>query len=108
MRSIGLDSAMAGWALVPCWGGRFEPCFCRGPARIEDCFGALGQSQLRQRQQESQGGFRALVLTHAVHVQRISATAGVRGIQLQAQIVPTEEPIECALRLLVPPGLTGT
>ena len=44
---------------------------------VESGHGILREPEFRQRKQEGQGGFGALVLVDSIHVQRIAATAGV-------------------------------
>src|SRR6266536_5117091 len=65
--------------------------------------GIFDQPHFSQREQKRERGFRSLVLIDAIHVQTIPATAGVRGIKFQAEIVPAQKPIEGALSLFVPP-----
>src|SRR6185503_11097011 len=47
--------------------------------------------------------FSAMVLVDAIHVKGVPAAAGAVGINLDVEIVPTEEPVKGELRLLVPP-----
>src|ERR1017187_6213258 len=65
--------------------------------------GVLCQPHFRQRQEKGQHRFRSLVLVAPVLVQPIATTAGLRGVEFQPEIVPAEEPVEGALRLLIPP-----
>jgi len=57
----------------------------------------------RQTTEERQHRFRALVFVAPVRVQTIAATASLRSVQFQPEIVPAEEPVEGALRLFIPP-----
>src|SRR6266851_1503930 len=63
----------------------------------------LRQAHLRQRKQEGQGCFRSLVPVDPIHVQPIAAAACFGRVEFQSEIVPADEPVEGALRLLVPP-----
>src|SRR5437016_1123909 len=67
----------------------------------------LSPAHFRQREQEGDGRFRSLVLVHPVNMQSIAASATLRRVELQAKIVPSDEPVESALRLLVPPEIRG-
>ena len=53
-----------------------------------------------EREVEGQGGFRALILTDALDVEAVTATAGAEIVKRQAEVVASEEPFESALGLL--------
>ena len=74
-----------------------------GDRLLEARHHVLRQSHFRQREQERQRGLRALVPIDAIHMQSIAAAAGLRRVELQAEIVPADEPVEGALGLFVPP-----
>ena len=56
----------------------------------------------RERQQERQRGFGALILAQPIHMQAVAAAAGARIVEREAQIIPTEEPLERAPRFRDP------
>src|SRR5262249_27563914 len=84
----------AGVKRLSCWVRRL-------PA--EGAGGAFRKLQFRQRKQEGQCRFGAVVLVDTIHMKGVPAAAGAGGIDLDVEIVPTEEPAEGRLRLLVPP-----
>ena len=65
----------------------------------------LRELHFRQRVQEGERGFRALVLVHTIHMQRVAAAAGGRRVEFQSQIVPAEKPVEDTLGVVIPPKI---
>src|ERR1700757_2904209 len=78
-----------------------------GDRFFETGYHVLRQAHLRQRQQEGQRGFRPLVSVDPIDMQAIAAGPAFGRIELQAEVVPSDEPVESALRLLVPPDVRG-
>ena len=62
----------------------------------------LQRLHFREREQERQRGFAALILTQPVHMQPVAAAASGRVVEREAQIVPAQEPLERAPRLRHP------
>ena len=85
---------------------RDERAYCvDGDRFLETRHYVLRQLHLRQRKQECQRGFRSLVPVDPIHMQSIAAAAGLGRVEFQSEIVPADEPVEGALRLLVPPDV---
>src|SRR5688572_23327947 len=62
----------------------------------------LRQSHFRQRKQEGQRRFSSLVPVDTIDMQPIAAAACLRRVEFQSEIVPADEPVKGALRVLVP------
>src|SRR5438105_3512248 len=67
----------------------------------------IDRAHVDEREEKGQRRLRALVLVHAVDVERVPATAGRRVIEPSAQMVLAEKPVEGATRLLVPERTAG-
>src|SRR5665811_844641 len=68
---------------------------------------AVDQTHLEQGRQEGQRRFGALVLVRPVGMQAVAATAAGRIVERQAQVLPTQEPLESGRRLAVPALVVG-
>ena len=65
----------------------------------------LGLLHFRKGEEECQSGFSSLILIHAIDMKPVPASAAVRIVKQNAQIVPSKEPIKRMARLSEPEGV---
>src|SRR5579872_1616378 len=63
----------------------------------------LSQTHLRQGKQECKSRLGSLISIDAIYMQPVAAPACFRRVEFQAEVVPAQKPIKCALRVFVPP-----
>ena len=69
--------------------------------------GAFQQLHLGERQQKGERRLGPLVLVDAIFLEAVAAAAGLGVVQLQAQVVAAEEPLEGEPGLVQPVGVVG-
>src|SRR5262249_33759 len=69
--------------------------------------GAFQQAHLGEREEEGEGRFGTLVPVDPVLLKAVAAAPGARVVQVLAEVVAAEEPLEGAACLLHPRGILG-
>ena len=76
--------------------------------RLAECRqGAFQQVHLGEGEEEGEGRFGPLVPVDPVLLEAVAAAAGARVVQLLAQVVAAEEPLEGGAGLVQPGGILG-
>src|SRR4051812_5738733 len=94
-------SDLVAWRPALPWGRRTLP-------RLAKCRqGAFELVHLGQGEEEGEGRLGALVPVDPILLEAVAASPGARVVELQAQVVAAEEPLEGDAGLVQPDGLLG-